>query len=77
MSRPDISYTNIFSLLNYIALSDSEECFMALMWPHEIIEGLNSNIELSEHPNYQRLRSLFENVPNIEGANPVLIELRR
>jgi len=73
----DISFTNIFSLLNYITLSDSEECFMALMWPHEIIEGLNSNIELSEHSNYQRLRSLFENIPNTEGANPVLIELRR
>jgi hypothetical protein len=71
----DISFTDIFSLIGTISISDSEDCFISYVYPYQIIDGLNGNPKLSEHPNYRQLRSLFKNVQDIENENPVLIEL--
>jgi len=73
----DIGFTRNLSLLNSIGCSDSKECFITYLWPDQIIEGLRENKQLSEHPNYQRIELLFNNIQNIENENPVLIELRR
>jgi hypothetical protein len=73
----DISFTHTFSLLNNISISDSEESLITYTYVDQIIDGLKGNISLDEHPNYQRLQTLFKDFQNIEDANPVLIELKR
>ena len=74
----DISFTGINLLLNRSMLvSDADDCFIAYLWPYQIIDGLKKNIEINDHPNYQRLHSWIENTENIEEENPYLIELRR
>lgn len=73
----DISFTHTFSLLNNISKSDSEESLITYTYADQIIDGLKGNISLHEHPNYQRLQTLFKDLQNIEDANPVLIELKR
>jgi hypothetical protein len=73
----DISFTQTFTLLNYISTSDSDDCFLTYLYPYQMVEGLNENIQLNELPNYQYLQSLFKSVQNIEDENPVLIELWR
>lgn len=60
----DVSFTNTFSLLGYTALSDSEDCFTTDLYPYQIMDGLNENAKLSEHPNYQHLYSLFKDIPD-------------
>ena len=72
----DISFTETFSLIGKTAMSDSEDCFISCVYPYQIIDGLNKNVKLNEHPNYQHLHSLFKNIQDIENENPVLIELR-
>lgn len=71
----DISFTGALNLLNFIG-SDSKDNFITTIWPYEIVEGLNENIQFKEHPNYQRIKSLFKDVEDIENENPVLIELK-
>lgn len=73
----DISFTHTFYLLNNISKSDSEESLITYTYVDQIIDGLKGNISLDEHPNYQRLQTLFKDFQNIEDANPVLIELKR
>ena len=79
ITTDDICFTrNLFAPLLYSTrISDNNECLIAYVWPYQIIDGLNENIKLNEHPNYQRLRSLFKDTQDIENENPVLIELRR
>jgi len=74
----DISFTSIKILLNRsMTGTDSDDCLLTYLWPYQIMDGLNKNINLNDHPNYKYLHFLIENTDDIEEENPYLIELRK
>ena len=76
-AKDDIAFTSTVFLLNRSIFSESEDCLLTYLWPYQIIEGLEKNAHLKEHPNYKRLQTLIESIDDIEEKNPFLIELKK
>jgi hypothetical protein len=72
----DICFTDIFTLLNNLAKSDSDDCLLTCLYADRMVDGLKKHADLSGQANYQRLSLLLNDIQDLENENPLLIELK-
>ena len=63
-----------FAILVFAILVIAAMAAFNMQFGFNIIEGMNKNTKLQDHPNYKHLNSLFKNIQKTEDENPVLLE---